>query len=836
VKKLLSRSSSRRAVAGVCLLLIALLLVRPQAERVRWRVSQSVSLALGKQVQIGSLHLRFLPRLGFELEDFVIYDDASVGSEPLLRAQDVSASLRVTSLLRGRFEISSLALNNVSLNLSRDLNGKWNLQDLLQRTGQISMAPTASARRESRPEFPYIEATRARINFKVGAEKTHFALTEAQFALWQESEDVWGMRLKAQPIRTDANLTDTGVINVSGRWRRAGSPGKSPIEFGFEWKQAQAGQVSKLISGADKGWRGGVLISGSLSGTSRNLKIVADASIDDLGRYDVFNDDDLHLAGRCVANYNLAANSFSDVDCASPAGGGSLELKGSATGLPFSSFSFTLVGNQLPAPALLSFLRHTTAGVSEGLNVNGVLDSTVEIVRTRADQPVQWTGDGALRELTLTSSKSSPPLLVERVPFTVVSRSENDDGSQQHEHAPRIDAGPVSVSLGRTLPLQAHASLSFAGYRAWVRGDAGVKRLLQVAPLLGIPVPVMSADGSSNVDLQISGTWAEGAPRVTGTAQLRNVRAQVRGLNAPLDLRNASLTLVEDNVRVQNINAAVADSQWRGSMVIPRPCPTPRDCVLQFNLHAGEVNAATLNTVLNPSARKQSWYKFLSLGGTPLSYFLQTHATGKVSIEKFTMGSSSSTQLSGDVTLDQGKLTVANFRSTVLSGKIAGEWRADFLTRPPIYRGSGNMEEISLGQISDLMQDGWVEGTGTAHYEFKTAGWGLQDIIANADLSATFAIEGASFPHVILTSKAGPLRVKTLSGKLILQDGKFSLQDAKLDSTDSVYTVSGTASLAGALSLKMASEGPTGYDLSGTLTRTRVSQFSTTSARASLKP
>ena len=832
MKKLLSKSSSRRAIAGASLLLIALLLVRPQAERVRWRVSQSISLAVGKRIQIGSLHLRFLPRLGFELEDFVIYDDPSVGSEPLLRAQDVTASLRVISLLRGRFEISSLALTNASLNLSRDVQGKWNLRDLLQRTAQISTAPTASAVRESRPEFPYIEATHARINFKIGVEKTHFALTDADFALWQESDDVWAMRLTAQPIRTDANLTDTGVINVSGKWQRAASPAETPVEFGFQWKQAQSGQASKLISGTDKGWRGGVLISGTLSGTSRNLKIAADTSVDGLGRYDVFNSDDLHLAARCAANYNFAANSFSDVDCASPAGSSLLELKGSATGLPFSSYRFTLVGNKVPAPDVLTLLRHTTVGVSERLNIDGVLNSAIEISRTRPDQPVQLKGDGELLDVSLTAGNSSPPLRLDRVPFTIASSS---DGRRQ-ENIPTIDIGPVSVGMGRTSPLQARATLSFTGYRGWVRGDAGVKRLLQVAPLLGIPAPAISADGSSNVDLEISGIWAEGRPRVTGTAQLRNVRAQVRGLNAPLDVRNANLTLAEDNVRIQNINAAVADTQWRGSMVVPRPCATPRDCTLQFNLHAGDVKAASLNNLLNPTARKQSWYKFLSLGRIPASYILQARAAGKVSIEKLTIGSSNSSQLSGDVTLDQGKLTIANFRSTVLGGKIAGEWRADFLARPPIYRGIGNIEEILLSQVADLMQDGWVEGAGSAHFEFKTAGWKLQDVIANADLSTTFAIENARFPHVVLTGKAGPLRVKAFSGKLALQDGKFSLQDAKLDSADGIYTVSGTASLAGALRLKMASEGPTGYDLSGTFTNTRVSQFATTSARAYLKP
>jgi hypothetical protein len=323
---------------------------------------------------------------------------------------------------------------------------------------------------------------------------------------------------------------------------------------------------------------------------------------------------------------------------------------------------------------------------------------------------------------------------------------------------------------------------------------------------------------------------------LTGTAQLRNVRAQVRGFNAPLDIRTANLILADDSVRVQNINAAAADTQWRGSMLIPRPCPTPRDCTLQFSLHTAELSAASLNNLFNPAARKQSWYKFLSIGEKPAPYLLQARATGKISVEKLTIASSASSQVSGDVSLDQGKLTIANFRSATLGGKIAGEWKADFLARPPVYDGRGNIEAISLDQVSGLMHDPWVEGTGSAHYEFQAAGWNLQELFANSDLSANFSIENARFPHVVLTNKVGPLRATAFSGNLTLQDGKFSFENAKLDSRDGIYTVSGTASLAGALKLKMVSEGTSGYDVSGTLTRTRVSQIATTSARASLKP
>src|SRR5258708_38692920 len=175
---------SKRVAAVASLLLLAMFFIRPPVNRVRWRVSQSISLALGRRVQIGSLHLRLLPQLGFELENFVIYDDARFGAEPLLRSPDVTASLRVTALFRGRIEISNLSLSEASLNLARDPQGKWNLEDLVERTARISVAPTASTRRDSRPEFPYIEARRARINFKIGAEKTHFAFTDPQFALW----------------------------------------------------------------------------------------------------------------------------------------------------------------------------------------------------------------------------------------------------------------------------------------------------------------------------------------------------------------------------------------------------------------------------------------------------------------------------------------------------------------------------------------------------------------------------------------------------------------------------------------------------------------------------
>ena len=86
-------------------LVLALFLVRPGAQRLRTRIVRSISLALGRPVDVGSVSLRLLPQPGFDLENFVVHEDPAFGAEPVLQSSDVVATMRVSSLLRGRLEI-----------------------------------------------------------------------------------------------------------------------------------------------------------------------------------------------------------------------------------------------------------------------------------------------------------------------------------------------------------------------------------------------------------------------------------------------------------------------------------------------------------------------------------------------------------------------------------------------------------------------------------------------------------------------------------------------------------------------------------------------------------
>src|SRR5271157_41710 len=275
--------ASRRTIWATLALVAVALLLPPfvNVNRYRVRVAQSISRALGRDVTVSNIKLKLLPRPGLVLSDFVVGEDPSYGAEPMLRAASVTAYLRLTSLWRGRLEIGTLDLDDPSLNLVRRPDGHWNLEELVQRASSVASAPTNETRPEARPRFPYVKASLGRINFKLDNVKKAFAFTDADFALWQDSEDQWGIRLKARPMRTDVGISDTGTLKLDGRFQRASALRNTPVNPKFTFTGGPLGQVTTLVYGRDRGWRGTITSSATVTGTPAALGITLDAQVDD---------------------------------------------------------------------------------------------------------------------------------------------------------------------------------------------------------------------------------------------------------------------------------------------------------------------------------------------------------------------------------------------------------------------------------------------------------------------------------------------------------------------------------------------------------------------------
>src|ERR1700729_2727732 len=102
------RSQTKYWILFTALLLLAAALILPpliNMNRYQRRIADSIGNSLGRRVHLSSVTLRLPPRPGLELTDFLVEEDPTFGSEPTLRAASVDASIRLTSLWRGRLEI-----------------------------------------------------------------------------------------------------------------------------------------------------------------------------------------------------------------------------------------------------------------------------------------------------------------------------------------------------------------------------------------------------------------------------------------------------------------------------------------------------------------------------------------------------------------------------------------------------------------------------------------------------------------------------------------------------------------------------------------------------------
>ena len=830
----------KKRVAAAAALILLLFLLRPGASRLKSRIIAALSAGVGRPVDIGSVHLRLLPQPGFDLENLVVYDDPAFGAEPMLRASEVTADLRLTSLIRGRMEIARLDLTEPSLNLTHSTNGPWNLEGLLQRTAHMPTAPTGKAKSEPRPAFPYIEGTAGRINFKSGPEKKSYALTNADFSLWQDSENAWGMRLKAQPFRTDMNLNDTGMLQVSGTWQRADSLPDTPLQFHVEWNRAQLGQLTKFISGNDRGWRGSAQVEVALTGSPAKLQISTDAAVDDFRRYDITSGKALRLAAHCDAEYSSLTHEFHEMKCAAPVNKGVITLSGEM-GLPVGHrYAVAVSAENVPADAAVILVERAKKNLPEDLSAEGTVNGKVSM---QADGTKQhFEGRGEIDDFQLSSAENKNDIGPETVPFVLTGAPASGAhkqlaraGGMRFPEEIHIEFGPVAMRGGKNTGPTIQGWIGRSGYDFAVTGETEIPRALRLARMVGIAALPATPEGSAQLDLQVAGSWAGehssgnrtgfAGPQVTGSVKLQTVQIVVRGVENPAEITSAEMRLLPDEIRVTKLNAKVAGSDWTGSLEMPRGCGTPDACEVHFALNTNQAALIRLNEWLNVGAKKRPWYRVLesSAPGGP-SLLARLRASGRVTADRLQLPGTTATHVSANVSLEDGKLQLSDLTADFAGGKHKGEWQVDFSAKPAVCEGSGTLTGIALDNFANAMNDGWIAGTANASY--KVTATCPADFWKSAEGRLRVSMKDGAFPHVLLGNDAQPLRVSRLDGQAELHSGTIEIKDAKLDSPEGRYQLSGTASLAREVDfrLKGAPDSPTsGYTITGTLAEPRVS-------------
>lgn len=479
-------------VLGVlgALLLMALLPPYLNVNRYQRRITQSISESLGRPVHLDHVTLNLLPTPGFTLERFVVSEDPAFGSEPVIRADTVRATLRVSTLWRRRIEFATISLTEPSVNLVHTADGRWNLDSILLQAARLDAAPTAQRTAGAAARFPYIEATGARVNLKMDEEKMPEALTEADFAMWLPQPERWNFRIKARPARTDLPVGYTGLLRLEGTVGRAAVLGDIPLDLRGEWRGVPTGEMSRIVLGRDVGWRGAVTVTASAQGTVGRNRVVARVRLEDVRRESFVPARLMSVTLECAATVTHVFHGLSDGLCRVPAGGtagvtvsGALEdvrRLGGAVG--------KVEVGPVGAAGMIDLLHTLSVRVPAGLALGGVLSGGGTY------------GEGELAGSLLLRGGSLRVGEQESIALgDAVIRVQQADGAETPAADRATDRGalvliPTTLELGGREPAMLDGKADAAGYALHLSGAATAERLRA----LGAAVPQLG-DGLEDV-------------------------------------------------------------------------------------------------------------------------------------------------------------------------------------------------------------------------------------------------------------------------------------------------------------------------------------------------
>lgn len=738
---------SKLWIAALALTILVSIIVIPplvSINRYKSRIVRAMANSLGRPVHLSGVELRLLPRPGFVITDLTVEEDPAYGAEPVLHANEVKAAVRLFSLWRGRLEISRISVDEASLNLVRTTDGRWNL-DSLFRTAAQSQNGGAKPRREP---LPYLEATNSRINIKKGIEKLPYSLLNADLAFWEEDPGDWRVRLKGQPARTDVSLdlADTGIVELEGRMRRDGQaqPGSAvdlhrmPVHIEAEWRDAQLGQLSRLLIGSDPGWRGDLRAEVKLDGTAESAQITTRLRASGVHRAEFAPAAPLDFDANCGFVYHYSARSIEKLSCNSPLGDGRLLIEGSlpSDGEPKVSVAI----QKIPAQAVLDALRTVRSEVGAGLEAAGTLSGNLDYdvtpqpapqdsavkpphrkgkVAKAAAAPVgPLTGNITVEGLRLSGGSLTQPIQIQKA---VLEPALSADEKSE------LLTGTASVPAGAPNPLAFTARLTRSGYELSIKGQGTPVRLKQLAQAAGLKeagaLDAIAGDPVT-LDLAISGPWlpppevllaesagAEpisdansqaGQDRLSGTVSLHNANWKTDALPTAVQIPQAVLHLHAGASTWDPVEFAYGPLKGTARVVIP-VCDPEQECLPTLSVDFPRLDAADVQSTLLGSEKKASLLSTVMERLNPSSSQKWPSFQGMLKAESFVLGPVTLDGVSADVKVLPLVAELTSMDAGLLGGQVHLTGKIENGDKPA-YSLEGQFQQVNAAELCEVLE------------------------------------------------------------------------------------------------------------------------------------
>jgi hypothetical protein len=712
--------------------------------RYKSQVAHLMSASLGRPVRLSSVELRLLPRPGFVLTNLTVEEDPTYGAEPFLHANTVIASIRLLSLWRGRLEIGSVSVDEASLNLVRTREGSWNLESFLRTATAQAGAAEGSAGRPRAVPMPYLEATNSRINIKIGAEKLPFSLISTDLSFWQQEPGEWRVQLRGQPARTDLSLdlADTGIVRLQASARRAPDLRQMPVHLDMDWREAQLGQLTRLIFGSDPGWRGDLTGELHLDGTPDTAQVKTRLRATGVHRAEFAPPALVDFDARCDFVYHYSSRALEHLACDSPFGDGRIHLTGELPGGGQSRFSTQL--DRLPVEVCLDALRAVRSGFAPGLEARGAISGKIAY----AHGP--FTGSFTVDGLQLSGDGLRTPIHIPKVVLEPVAAS---PGWQPGQPLSPALAATVAIPAGGTAPLAVTTRLALSGYQLMVHGQAALARARELARVAGMAnaeaLEALAGDPVA-VDLSAEGPWLT-APEIPfsnilpavneaarpatdslrGTVTLHNANWKADYLASHVLISTATLHLGNGDTRWDPVVFSYGPVKGTASLSLPADCGATEPCPPRFQLQFGDLDDGVLQEAFlgahEPGTLLSTLIDRLRFSSAPVWPRLE----GTVKADSLILGPVTLREPSAALRILPAGAEITVLDAGLLGGRVHGTGTLSMGDKPS-YSLTGRFQKLSPAAVGQLLGMRWSGGVFSADGRIDLSGYTDKDLAASA--------------------------------------------------------------------------------------------------------
>ena len=144
----------------------------------------------------------------------------------------------------------------------------------------------------------------------------------------------------------------------------------------MEWRNAQLGQLSRLFTASDAGWRGDLTADIAVQGTPEAAQTKARLRATGVRRAEFAPDTPLDFDANCSFRYQHSLNAAHGVNCNTAIGDGRLDLKAELPGKAGPPEAMLEV-KAVPLQAGLDLLRTVRSGFAPGIQVKGAVNGSL---------------------------------------------------------------------------------------------------------------------------------------------------------------------------------------------------------------------------------------------------------------------------------------------------------------------------------------------------------------------------------------------------------------------------------------------------------------------------